>query len=242
MSVRKSISRALTAGLVPLLILFLPVLWAQNADLQQRVADLKESSAKNKQELAKYTWVEQVSISLKGQERKQQHFQVRMGPDGKPQKTSLDPAPSAQQDSGGRHGRLRERVVEKKKEEYEDYAERMKSLAERYIPPDKDAIQEAYSKGNISITPSAGAPDQVKLVIRNYVKPDDSMTLLVDKGKKMLLSIEIATYLDGPTDAVNLTVQFAGLPDGPRHVSAATIEGTSKQLKVATQNSNYQKL
>jgi hypothetical protein len=242
MSVRKSISRALTAGLVPLLILFLPVLWAQNADLQQRVADLKESSAKNKEELAKYTWVEQVSISLKGQERKQQHFQVRMGPDGKPQKTSLDPAPSAQQDSGGRHGRLRERVVEKKKEGYEDYAERMKSLAERYIPPDKDAIQEAYSKGNISITPSAGAPDQVKLVIRNYVKAGDSMTLLVDKSKKTLLSIQIATYLDDPTDAVNLTVQFASLPDSTRHVSAATIEGTSKQLKVATQNSNYQKL
>lgn len=242
MTAGKMLYRSLIAGLVSLLILFLPVSRAQNADLQQRVADLKESSAKNKEALAKYTWAEQVSISLKGQERKQQHFQVRMGPDGKPQKTSLDPAPSAQQDSGGRRGRLRERVVEKKKEEFEDYAERMKSLAERYIPPDKDAIQEAYSKGNISITPSAGAPDQVKLVIRNYVKADDSMTLLVDKSKETLLSIQIAAYLDDPADAVNLTVQFASLPDGTRHVSTATIEGTSKQLKVATQNSNYQKL
>ena len=56
----------------------------------------------------------------------------------------------------------------------------------------------------------------------------------------MLLSIQIATYLDDPTDAVNLTVPFASLPDGTSHVSTATIEGTSKQLKVATQNSNYQ--
>src|SRR5579864_1662286 len=95
-------------------------LYAQEG-LQQQVGQLKESMAKNKQALAQYTWVETVTISLKGEEKKQQHYQVQMGPDGKPQKTSLDSAPAAQpQDSGGRGGRLRQRVVEKKKEEYED--------------------------------------------------------------------------------------------------------------------------
>lgn len=71
-------------------------LYAQEGGLQQEVAQLKESMAKNKQALAQYTWVETVTISLKGQEKKQQHFQVQNGPDGKPQKTSLDPAPAAQ--------------------------------------------------------------------------------------------------------------------------------------------------
>jgi hypothetical protein len=45
----------------------------------------------------------------------------------------------------------------------------------------------------------------VKLVIHNYVKPDDSMTLTIDKGQKQLQSIQITSYMDGPSDSMNLT-------------------------------------
>jgi hypothetical protein len=161
-----------------------------------------------------------------------------MGPDGKPQKTSLDSAPAAQPQSSGRGGRLKQRVIEKKKEEYEDYAEQMKALAGQYVPPDRDLIQAAYAKGNISMAPGPGG---VKLVIHNYVKPDDSMTLTIDKEQKQLQSIQIASYMDGPSDGMNLTVRFDRLPDGTNHVSSTTVEGVSKQLTVATQNGNYQK-
>jgi hypothetical protein len=228
------IALLLASALVPSL---LP---AQSVDLQQRVTDLKDSTAKNKQALAQYTWIEHVTISVKGQERKQERFQVRLGPDGKPQKTPLDPASAASDAPKG--GRLRQRIVERKKEEYEDYADRIKSLTQRYIPPDKDAIQDAYSKGNISINPGGEQPSQVKLVIRNYVKPQDQMTLVLDKAEKRLVSIQIASYLDDPQDAVNLAVQFGHLPDGTNHVSGVTVDGVSKQLTVVTQNSDYRKL
>src|SRR5215471_15615294 len=96
---------------------------AQGPELQQKVAEIKEAAAKNKQALAQYTWVEQDTISLKGEQKKQERFQVRLGPDGKPQKTSLDPPEQPPAQSGGvRNGRLKEHVVEKKKEEYKDYA------------------------------------------------------------------------------------------------------------------------
>src|ERR1700740_223792 len=163
-------------------------LYAQEG-LQQQVGQLKESMAKNKQALAQYTWVETVTISLKGEEKKQKHYQAQLGTDGKPQKTSLDSAPAAQPQSSGRGGRLKQRVIEKKKEEYEDYAEQMKALAGQYVPPDKDLIQAAYAKGNISMAPGPGG---VKLVISNYVRPDDSVTLPISKEEKQLESIQIA--------------------------------------------------
>lgn len=215
-------------------------LLAQDGGMQQKITELKESMAKNKQAIAQYTWTETVTISLKGEQKKQQHYQVQMGPDGKPQKTSLDAAPAAEQQpqAGGRGGRLRQRIVEKKKEEYEEYAERMKALAEQYVPPDKDLIQAAYTKGNISMNPGPGG---LKLVIHNYIKPDDSVTLTISKEEKQLESIQIASYMDGPSDGMNLTVRFGKLPDGTNHVSSTTVEGVSKQLTVATQNSNYQK-
>jgi hypothetical protein len=211
---------------------------AQNPELQQRLAEVKQAMAQNKQALAQYTWVEQVTISLKGEQKKQEHFQVRLGPDGKPQKTSLD-APAQPQESGGR---LKKRIVEKKKEEYADYADQMKALAQQYVPPDKDMLQQAYQQGNITVGPAAGSPNAVQLVIKNYLKQGDSMTLIFDKAQKQLLGIQIASYMDDPKDAMNLTVQFSKLPNGPNHVSSMVIDGVSKQLNVATQNSNYQHL
>jgi hypothetical protein len=210
---------------------------AQGPELQERVAELKESMARNKQSLAQYTWAEQVNISLKGELKKQQHYQVRLGPDGQPQKTSLDPPP--EEPSGGR---LKRHIVEKKKEEYKEYAEQMKALAQRYVPPDRENIQQAYAQGNISIIPGGGVPNQIKLVFHNYVKPQDSMTLVFDKAQKQLLSLEIASYMDDPKDSMTLTVEFSRLPDGTNHVSNVNMNGTSKQLNVVTQNSNYQHL
>jgi len=211
---------------------------AQNQEMQERVAELKQAMAQNKQALAQYTWVEQVTISLKGEQKKQEHFQVRLGPDGKPQKTSLDPPPAPPE----HEGRLKKHVVEKKKEEYKDYADQIKALIQQYVPPEKDLIEQARAKGNIMTGPEAGAPGQYRLVLSNYVKQGDNMTLVVDKTQKDLASLSIATYLDDPKDAVNVTVQFARVPSGPNHVSAETINGVSKQLSIAIQNSNYQHL
>ena len=238
-------NRILSAIIVGLSCLFalcpLPT-QAQQGDLQQKMADLKGSMAKNQQALAQYTWKEQVIISLKGEQKKTQHFQVRMGPDGKPQKTSLDQPQQQAQDAGGRGGRFKQRVVAKKKEEYEEYAEQMKALAQQYIPPDKDAIQAAYAKGNVSFAPDAGSPNEIKITIQNYVKPGDSMTIFFNKEQKQISSIKIASYMDDPTDGMNLSVQFSSLPDGTSHVSSVNMDGVKKQLGIATQNSDYQKL
>jgi hypothetical protein len=68
------------------------------------------------------------------------------------------------------------------------------------------------------------------------------MTLIFDKAQKELLQIQIASYMNDPKDAMNLTVQFSKLLNGPNHVSSMVIDGVSKQLNVATQNSNYQHL
>lgn len=214
---------------------------AQNPELQQRVSEMKQAAAQNKQALAQYTWQEQVTISLKGEQKKQEHFQVRLGPDGKPQKTSLDP-PEAAEQSGGRHGRLKEHIVEKKKEEYKEYADQIKALVQQYVPPDKDLIEQAYQKGTITLGPEAGTPGQYRLIIANYLKQGDNMTLVIDKSQKSLVSLSIASYLDDPKDAVNVSVQFSAIAGGPHHVSQQTIDGVSKQLNIVIQNSNYQHL
>jgi hypothetical protein len=208
---------------------------AQNPELQQKVAELKEASAANKAALAHYTWQEQQTTSIKGDVKKQQVFQVTVGPDGQQQKTQIGGSQAPPPPSGGR---LKQHVIEKKTAEFQDYGQQIAELAKQYTQPDPAALQAALQAGNISLVP--GGEGEVSLVIKNYLKPGDSVTFLFNRQLKAIQSVKVASYLDSPSDAVTIAAQYAKLPDGTNHVSSTQINGVSKQLTVVTQNSAYQ--
>jgi hypothetical protein len=210
---------------------------AQNPALQEKLTAIKESSAANKQALAHYTWLEQQKFSLKGDVKKSQQFQVQIGPDGQQQKTELNAQP-APQPSGGR---LRQYIVEKKTDEFEAYGQQIAALGKQYAQLDAQALQQAYQQGNVSIQPD-GAEGTVSPIIKSYLKPNDSVTLVFDQQQKAIQSVQVASYLTAPSDAVTIAVQFAKLPDGTNHVATTQVDGVSKQLGVMTQNSMYQPL
>lgn len=217
----------------------------QGSEVQQRLAELKAASAKNKQNLATYTWEEQDTISVKGETKKQDLFQVRMGPDGKPQKTALNTDQPQEQpkqaDTGRRGGRIKEKVIENKKEEFKEYAQKIGALARSYAPPDPEKLQQAFKNGDVKLEPGS-APDQVQLLITNYVKSNDSMAITFDRATKAIQGVQIASYMDSASDVVKIAVQFAKLPDGTNHISSMSVDGASKQLNVLVKNSNYKKL
>ena len=208
---------------------------AQNPELQQKLSEIKQASAANKAALAHYTWQEQQTTSIKGDVKKQQTFQVSVGPDGQQQKTQIGgsqaPPPSG--------GRLKQHVVEKKTAEFKDYGEQIADLARQYTQPDPGRLQAAFQAGNVSLQ-SGGGEGVVTLVIKNYIKPNDSVTLVFNRRQKAVQSIHVSSYLDSPTDGVTIAAQFAKLPDGTNHVAGTQIDGVSKQLTVVTQNSTYQ--
>jgi hypothetical protein len=210
---------------------------AQNPDLQEKLAAVKESAAKNKQMLAQYTWQEKQSTALKGDVKSEKLFQVRLGPDGKPQKTETMGTP---QSSGGDHG-IRGHIKEKKQEEFKEYGQQIGALAQQYAQPDPQRLQQAFQQGNVMLG-SGGAPGEVKMVIKNYVKPNDQVTLIFNQQAKAIQSMQIQSYLSDPKDAVTIATQYSQLPDGTNHVSTMQIDGVSKQLTITSQNSNYQKL
>jgi hypothetical protein len=212
---------------------------AQNPQLQERVAEIRQASAQNKQLLAQYTWHEQQTISIKGDVKKQTVYQVQMGPDGKQQKTQI--SPQQQSSNGGQERGLRGRIKEKKIGEFEQYAKQVAALAQSYAHLDPQKLQQLFQQGNITLG-SGGAPGDVRMVIHNYLKQGDSVTLVFDRSEKALQSINVASYLDNPQDAVTISAQYAKIPGGPNHVKTMTVNGVSKHLTVTMQNSNYQKM
>ncbi|MFZ0085873.1 MAG: hypothetical protein WAK78_11340 [Candidatus Acidiferrales bacterium] len=232
----KSIGRkvlVVAALLTVLAFVVAPEALSQNTELQQRVAAIKQYLSLNKQVLAQYTWQESQTVSVKGEVKKQELFQVRVGPDGQPQKTNLDP----DQSSGGRRHGIKHRI----KEDYEKYGQEIAALAQSYAQPDPGKFQQLFDQGNVMLG-SAGMPNEVKVVVSGYLKQGDSVTIIFNKEQQAIQSLQISSYLDDPQDAVTISAQYAQLPNGPNHVASMIVNGVSKQLTVQMQNSNYQKL
>lgn len=227
----------LIAGIAAVTSLATQPVAAQNTQMQQQIAEIKESAAKNKEALAHYSWQEQETIAIKGDVKDTKVSQVHLGTDGKPQKVEMQNLP---QSSGGRQHGLAHHVKEKKGEEYKEYAQQVAALAHQYAQPDPERLQQAFQQGNVMLG-SGGAPGEVKIVITNYIKPNDKVTLLFKQQAKAIQSLDIATYLSDPKDAVKIGAQFSQLPDGTNHVDTMQVNGVSKQLLVTTRNSNYQK-
>jgi hypothetical protein len=211
---------------------------AQNPELQQKLAAVKQAAAQNKQALAHYSWQQQETIAIKGNVKDTKLYQVHVGPDGKPQKVEMENMPES---SGGRQHGLAHHVKEKKGEEYKEYGQQIGALAQQYAQPDPERLQQAYQQGNLMLG-SGGPPGEVKMVIKNYVKPNDQVTLIFNQQAKAIQSMEIQSYLNDPKDAVKITAQYSQLPDGTNHVATMQVNGVSKELQVTTQNSNYQRM
>lgn len=207
---------------------------AQNSDLQQNLAAVKQSAAESKQNLQKYQWTETTQLTLKGDAKPPSQNMCQYGPDGQVQKTPIGPPP--QQPSGGR---LKKRVIAKKKEEMKDYMGDVKGLLGMYVPPDPQKMQQAYQAGKVSLNPAGSV---VNVVFRDYAQPGDQMTISFDTASKKITSLNINTYMGESKDAVTLRVQMASLPDGTNYTQRTVLNATAKQLVVTTTNSNYQKL
>ena len=205
---------------------------AQNPEVEQKMMAIRQASAANKQKLAMYSWQETETISIKGTVKDTKIYQVHMM-DGQQQKALLDDAKAAAP-SGGR---MKQRVIANKTEEYQEYGQSIGALAKQYTTPDPELLMQAKQAGNVSFQPGTGT---ISLVIKNYLKPGDSMTMTLSEQTHAPLSVQINSYLSDPSDVVTISAQFAQLPDGTNHVTTTDIDGVSKQLTISEQNANYQ--
>ena len=207
---------------------------AQNADLQQKLAAVKQSMAQNTQRLHQYQWYESTQLTLKGDPKPQTQNLCHYGPEGQVQKTPIGTPPPPP--SGGR---LKQKVIANKKAEMQDYMGDVKRLLAMYVPPDSQKMQQAFQSGHLFLNPAGG---MMNLVFTNYAQPGDKLTLTFNPNAKKITAVSVNTYMSEPKDVVTLQVQMSSLPDGTNFVLKTILNATAKQLVVTTINSNYQKL
>ena len=207
----------------------------------------------NQQALRSYTWLEKVELSLKGEVKSTKVSSCRYGPDGKVQKTPVVEPPPPQKQRG-----LKGKMVAKKTGEMKAELESAAALVHQYVPPSPDKIQVVMNAGTASL--SQAGPGAVALKFPGYVKAGDSLALTFDTTVKTLRQIDVATWLEEPSDTVTFRVAMQSLPDrhrlprghhaddprepdrGPHHEQqlpeARAVEGSWRQGRVPSRRAN----
>lgn len=207
---------------------------AQNPELQQRVANLKQTVAQDQQNLRQFEWIETTVISLKGEEKSREQKQCYYGAEGSLQKVEVSESPQDKKRG------LRGRVIEKKKAELTDYMKRAVALVKTYVPPDPAKIQAVKDAGNVSVDLPGGGKG-ARLNFRNYAMPGDVLSVEIDPASNRLVGLTVATYLDDPKDTVTLDVRFSSLQDGTGYPATEVLVAKAKNLSVNVINSGYRK-
>jgi hypothetical protein len=233
---------ALTAAAVGILTAWSAAGTAQPAPTpDQVVAGLKQNLAESQKKLRTYEWTETTAISLKGEEKTRKQQRVLYGADGKLLKTPIGAAPAAKPEpSGGRRekgDRLKQQIVENKKDEISDYMQKAVALFHKYVPPTPAFIQKAKDAKTMTVKPPQDG--KVRVEFKDFVQKADLMGIDVDAKALQLLGLNVATWLEKAEDAVTLDVRYATLPDGTSYVAKTTLDAKAKNITVTIENAGH---
>lgn len=208
---------------------------AQQPTAQERVVALKASLAASQAILKQYEWVETTVVSLKGEEKVRQMSRCYHGADGKVQKIPLTTPPPAEKKRG-----LRGRIAESKKEELTGTMKEAVALVKGYMPPQPVLIQRAKDAGKVTLQPLSG--QRVRLTFADYLKPGDSLALVVDLVSNRPLEAQISSYLDSQKEPVTLDVRFNTLDNNATYAATSVVDVQAQKLTVKVENSGYRRM
>jgi hypothetical protein len=208
---------------------------AQQPTAQERVVALKASLAASQAILKQYEWVETTVVSLKGEEKVRQMSRCYHGADGKVQKIPLTTPPPAEKKRG-----LRGRIAESKKEELTGTMKEAVALVKGYMPPQPVLIQRAKDAGKVTLQPLSG--QRVRLTFADYLKPGDSLALVVDLVSNRPLEAQISSYLDSQKEPVTLDVRFNTLDNNATYAATSVVDVQAQKLTVKVENSGCRRM
>jgi len=193
--------------------------------------------AENSKKLKQYTYLQKTEVYLRGELRTSKRAEVHFDSvSGEKIVVPLNSEDAAEAAPAGPRGRIRSRIVERKKDEMKDYVDRLVGLMGQYLPPNPDRVKAAMAQAQI--TPPAEGQD-ARVELSHYLKPGDRVTLSVNAATKKLNQIAIQSDLDG--DPVSFLVSFARLPDITNYPATTSIKAEAKALEIRVSTSDYRK-
>jgi hypothetical protein len=217
------------AVLLGLLFLTNVVTAAQNSLTKEELAAINQAELTNQTKLTRYTWQEIQFISVNGEAVDYRLYSVNIGVNGRYQRNLVT-------EHTGQEATF-EPNTKGQLSQYGPYAQQLCELANQYTSLNSEQLTRANSRGEIVLL---RGDDSIKLAIKNYSKPGDSLAMTINQHTHRLMSVQAKSYLSSPQNAVTIQAEFSELPDGTNHIASAEIDSVSRRLTVKLTNWSYQ--
>jgi len=216
-------------------VVALPGAAVAQGSVQQEVAEFKTALAQNAAAQRNYTWIQETQVELNGEVKSTEasSCQYYQG-SAKPQCSTVG-APAQHKKV---RGPLRKAVAKQKIGDLKAYMDSTKTLMAAYIPLDPSRIEAAQQRGDVAVAPNP-SNNTVKITISNYHQKGDAVTVIVERGNHRMVNLSVATWLNDPSAAVTLKVDFATLPNGVTFPKEKTLVAEAKGVAVIVTSSNF---
>jgi hypothetical protein len=195
----------------------------------QDAASMASTMAENAKLLRQYTYKQRTEVIYKGEGKLTRIAQVHFSPDGKRELTVIS------QTGGEPATGLGHRLIEAKRQEMKDYADRISALVENYLPPDPERLRVGIAKAELG-----ASGNLMTLTMKNYFKSGDGFSLAVDPDTRKLQRFEIKTTLD--KDPVSVTSEMKSVPSGPSYPASTKVKAPAKSLEIDISQYDFMKL
>jgi hypothetical protein len=191
--------------------------------------------AGNAKELQQYTFKQRTEVYHKGERKNARVDEVHYSVSGERVAVPIheDKAQTNPPRRGPGH-RLLERKMEEEKGKMRYYVDRLMSLTSRYFSSNPAKFQAALTKAETTTT--AGS-SQVRIRMRDYVRPGDTMTMSFDQQAKRPTTTEVITSLDDAP--VTVTLAFDQVHGGPSYPGKMIVRCESKEIEVRVFTYDY---
>jgi hypothetical protein len=198
------------------------------AGREEQLAALKLELERNAQQLRRYQWVQDITVTVMGDVVLRQRMACHVTPDGNVEKllisnTTPEPKKKGAGEGGGQTSAVVRQAV---------------AIVHQYVPLDPALLQRCQDAGKISyeiVQPGKAA----KVVCRDYRLPGDAVTLAVDPSTSRLLTMEVSSYLGAPSSPVSMSARFADLPDGTQAPSTLALGYAPRRLSLEVKHSDF---
>jgi hypothetical protein len=189
----------------------------------------KESSGKNAAQLRQFSWDMRVALTVKGEAKAPQVYQMRFDRDGTLQKTLMTaPAPEKKQ-----RGIVRGKIAEGKKEEFKEFIAELGDVVKDYTAPSAGTMMDFFSKAKYVALPDG----TTRASSTGFLKSGDSVEFQVDTATGQPGKYGFMTKAGG--DPVTGVVEYDRVKDGPLYAARVSLSVPAKEMTAVVETFNY---
>jgi hypothetical protein len=225
-------NRSVGASLVVACIAVLPGTPAgsQPPDPAAMAKRYSESAQKNAALLRQYSWKMRTEVTIKGDTKPAQIYQMRYDLDGKLQKTQLT-APQEVKKKRGIRGAIQKGRIE----DFQEWVAELTDLVKGYMAPSPGTMLDFYARATMS--PATDSTAQVSAPA--FLQKGDRATFWVDRETGAPVRFRFDTTLDG--DPVEGNVDFGRIPGGPPYAARVKVSVPARNVSAKIENFDFQK-